>query len=125
MSAVLPVDQAQDLPLGLRRAAADRRELDVRSHAVEVAAELEQREDSPAEIPEELPEAQRVRVDRVPGGALVGLEQLVAPPDTAAGELVVSEAPRADAQPAQILDRIADVRELPVEHGAETPLRID
>ena len=60
-----------------------------------------------------------VLVDRAAAGARVRVEELGDVAE-AADELVGdAEPPRLHAQPAEILDRIAEVRELPVEHGAD------
>ena len=73
---------------------------------------------APLQRAERDPVAQRVFVDRAPARGLVRVEQLGDVAE-AADELVDhAEPPRLHAQPSEILDRIAEVRELPVEHRA-------
>ena len=55
-------------------------------------------------------------IDRAPARRLVGVEQLARTSPTPATGSARAEPPRLDAQPAEILHRIAEVHELPVEH---------
>src|ERR1700719_2180716 len=74
---------------------------------------------SPSQRAERHPEAQGVVVDLPAAGAFVGRDQ-IGDRAEAADELVGhSEPPRLHAQPTEILDGIAQVRELPIEHGAD------
>ena len=65
-------------------------------------------------VPEHLPPAGRVGVDRTPARRLVGREQVV-PLAEAADGAGSAEAPRPDTQPAEVLHRVTEVRQLPVE----------
>src|SRR5690606_27314464 len=73
------------------------------------------------EAPERLPEAERLAVHLRAALALVGLDHLLARADAPRRQRR-AEAPRARAQPAQVLDRVAHVDELPVEDRAQPAL---
>src|SRR5437764_285269 len=53
------------------------------------------------------------------GGPFVGREQVLALAKAADGP-VDAEAPRLDAEPTQVLHRVADVSQLPIEDSAQT-----
>src|SRR5207237_4043989 len=72
----------------------------------------------PLQGAEALPPADDVWVHGAPRGPLVGTEEAVTLAEAADG-MVDAEAPGFDAQPSQVLHRITDVGELPVEHGAQ------
>src|SRR5947208_15325858 len=110
--------QLEQLELHLGDAATEARELDA-PRPVDEAPRLHHADDRPLAVPEHLPPAHRRRVDGRAAGARVGGEELLALAEAADRLRVRAEAPRAHAEPAQILHRIADVGELPVEHGAQ------
>src|SRR5207253_5883722 len=66
----------------------------------------------------------RERAPRAGGTAasFVVAEKLFARTEATRCETVVSETPRSHAEPAEVFDRIADVRQLPVEHGGQAGL---
>ena len=70
-------------------------------------------------VPASSHQAQRRRIDGDAGVALVGLEQLLARAEPRGGTVRPREAPRRHAQPAEILDGVAGVGELPVEHAGQ------
>src|SRR5213078_1015541 len=110
--------QREQLELHLGDAAAEARQLDA-PRAVDEAPRLHHADDRPLPVPEHLPPARRGRVDGRAAGARVGGEELLALAEAADRLRVRAEAPRAHAEPAQVLHRIADVGELPVEDGAQ------
>src|SRR4051794_9769060 len=72
-------------------------------------------DDAPAHRAEDFPPVRARRIDPGAAGALVRRPQLLATAE-AAGRLVDrAEAPALDADPAEVLDRIAEMRALPVE----------
>src|SRR4029453_18415085 len=112
-----PVEQVGQLDLGLARPPAQARQLDV-LHAAEERLSLHDGDDAPLEVAEHLPPACPFGADRVAAGALVGGEETLAVAQ-AARRGCGTEAPRADAEPADVLHRVADVGELPVDYGAQ------
>src|SRR5262249_32897485 len=92
--------------------------LDTAHEAVEMGLGLHDADDRPAQVAEHLPETHALRIDRAAAGVFVGGEKLFARADAADRLVVAAEAPGAYTQPAQILERVADVRELPVEDRA-------
>jgi len=64
------------------------------------------------------PEPQRVLVDRLPAPGPVGTQQIVDVAESADELAGDAETPRLHAQPAEILDGIAEMGELPIEHRA-------
>src|SRR5262245_31113950 len=109
--------ELQQLELGLAGAPTDAGQLDV-LHAPEERLRLHDRHDAPAQVAEHLPPARDRGIDRIPAGALVGREEALALAEPAHGQRR-AEPPRAHAEPADVLHRIADVGQLPVDHGAQ------
>src|SRR3954468_12390113 len=78
---------------------------------------------APPDRPVDLPPAHDLGVDPAATDALVAAEEVLVAPEAAHGP-GAAEAPRADAQVAQVLHRRAAVDELPVQDGAD-PVRTD
>src|SRR5205085_11719140 len=74
----------------------------------------------PLECAERHPPTQRWFVDSPAAHARVRLEQLRDVAETADELVDHAEAPRLQTQPTEILGRVAEVRELPVEHRTHT-----
>ena len=72
-------------------------------------------DDRPLDVAHRLPPPDPLHRGRLAPGRLVGGEQLVQRSHTGDGEIVVAEPPRADAQPADVLGRIARMAQLPVD----------
>src|SRR2546426_12683569 len=87
-----------------------------------MATRLRERADGPLEIPHHLPVGERLRGDVPPGELVVALEVGLQDTDAAERQIVSAEAPGAHTWPCEILGRVADVRELPVEHVLEAAL---
>ena len=100
----------------LRRAIIARSELG--SMPPRKPATIEAQLDAPADHAEQLPEQQPLGLDPHATGRLVGRDQLFAGPEAAHWPLA-AEAPGADADPAQVFHRIAQVGDLPVQHRAQ------
>lgn len=77
---------------------------------------LEPAEHEPTQRAEDLPPVQILRVGTPPGDTLVSVEQVVTCTDPG-HRRVTTETPGAHAQPPQILDRISDMCEFPIENG--------
>src|SRR5207247_2641748 len=103
-----PFGQVEELELRLGRPAPEARELDA-LHPGEERLHLHGADDAPLEVAEDLPPAHGCRIDADPGGALVHRHEGGAVAQPAHGVGVSAEAPGADAEPAQGLERIADV----------------
>ena len=112
-------DQVEQLVLHLRGHPAEHRVLDAAVLPVEVAARLRQAAGRPLHVAEDLPDAQLVERDLTAGQLVVALEVRLDVADAAEPARVRAEPPRTHERPRHVLDRIADVRELPVEHGDE------
>src|SRR5207247_1043854 len=104
--------QVEQLELGLGRPPAEARELDA-LHAREEGLHLHDADDPPLEVAEDLPPPHRGRVDAAAGRALVSRKEAGAVREPADGVVVGAEAPRAHAEPAEVLHRVADVHHLP------------
>src|SRR3954464_6356263 len=74
--------------------------------------------DAPAQRTHHFPEFHAGRVGLAAGGFIAG-EQILARTKTADRLVNLAEPPGVDADPAQILYRVAEMRELPVQHGAD------
>src|SRR2546426_9176288 len=110
--------EREELELHLRHPAAEARELDV-LHAGEEGMRLHDADDAPLEVTEHLPPAHDRRIDPHTGGTPVGSEEPLPVAETTDRVLVGAEAPRAHAEPAEILHRVAHVHQLPVDHRPE------
>src|SRR5436309_6319395 len=107
--------ELEQVPLVLAHAPADGGQLDRAHHAGCVRGGLHDAHDPPLEGPERLPPAERVAIDRSSARCLVRLDQLLVATE-AADRPVHAESPRTRAQPPQVLHRVTQVGELPVEH---------
>ena len=114
------IEELEQVPLDLGRPAPDHGVLE----RAGVAGVLEDGDDAPAQRAEQLPPGQRLGVDRHAGMALVGGGELRAGAEPGRGPVGPVEAPRAHAQPAEVLELVTRVRELPVEHRGQ-PLAVD
>src|SRR5437764_9780011 len=112
-------DQVEQLVFHLRGHPPEHRVLDAAVLAVEVAARLRETTDRPLDVAEDLPHAQLVERQVAAGEVVVALEIRLHVADAAEVPVVRAEAPRAHERPRHVFDRIADVRELPVEHRDE------
>ena len=74
---------------------------------------------APAQRPGELPAAQLLGRDAYARVARVRVQQLLARAEPRRGQVGPREAPGGHAHPAEILDRVAEVRQLPVEHARD------
>src|SRR4051794_26802979 len=108
------LDQVEQLVLHLHGHAPEHRVLDAAVLPVEVAARLREAADRPLDVAEHLPHAQLVERDVATGELVVALEVGLDVADPAEVPVVGAEAPRAHKRPRDVLDRIADVCELPV-----------
>src|SRR5215213_5267580 len=113
------LDQVEQLVFHLRGHPTQHRVLHAAVLAVEVAARLRETADRPLDVAEHLPDAKLVEGDAAAGELVVALEVRLDVADAAEATHVGAEAPGAHERPGHVLDRIADVRELPVEHRDE------
>ena len=112
------VEEPEQVVLGLDDPAADGCQLERRDRAVQVAAGLGEADDGPLERPRDLPPAHGVVVERPTRRRLVRRQPAIAVGEVTGGAVPV-EPPRPDDRPGDVLHRIAEVGELPVEDGAE------
>src|SRR5215218_5131665 len=118
-SRVAAVDELEEIPLHLRDPPSQRRQLHRADRALEVREGLDLADHTPLQRAHRLPEAELDRVDVAPAGGPVRREQIVHGSEAADALIGHTESPRLHAQPAEVLDRVAEVRELPVEHGSD------
>ena len=109
-----PGEQAEHVPLVLAHPPADGGQLHRAGRAAQVAPRLHDAHHAPLEGAERLPPAQGVEVDRPAAGRLVGRRQLL-PGGDPAGRQRRAEPPGPHAEPPEVLHRVAEVGELPVE----------
>src|SRR3954468_11827391 len=69
----------------------------------------------PAQVSLDFPVAHGLEIDRSAAGFLVSGQELLAAADTPQGKVLPAEAPRTDTGPGQVLGRVAEVAEFPVE----------
>src|SRR5215203_1873869 len=112
-------DQVEELVLHLGGHPAEDRVLDASILTVQVPSALSQAPDRPLDVAEDLPHVELFDRDVAPRQLVVALEVRLDLPHAAEPALIGAEAPRADDRPRDVTDGIADVRELPVEHGDE------
>ena len=112
------LEQEQQVPFLLADPAPDRGQLDGPVRAGQVRLGLLHTDDSPAQRAEYLPPAQLVKGDLGPARGAVCSQQLflAAQPGGGRGR---AETPRLDAEPAEVLGRVAGVDEFPVDDGAQ------
>src|SRR5829696_10343146 len=118
------VDQIQKLVLHLGGEPAEHGELDAPLLAVEVAPRLGQAAGRPLDVAEDLPDEQLLAADLEPGQLGIAVEVAIEVADAAQMPVVGAEAPGPDERPGKVLDRVGEVRELPVEHG-DDPVVVD
>src|SRR5215217_2418810 len=111
-SRVAAVDELKEIPLHLRDPPSQRRQLHRADRALEVREGLDLADHTPLQRAHRLPEAELDRVDVAPAGGPVRREQIVDGSEAADALIGHTESPRLHAQPAEVLDRVAEVREL-------------
>src|SRR5262245_14194350 len=107
MSAAL-LHQLEQLPLHLRRAAAQARQLDVR-HPAQERLRLHDADHAPLQVAVDLPPAHGRPVDPRAARLLVGAQEALAVAEPAGRLVVVAEPPGPHAEPAEVLEGIAGV----------------
>src|SRR5712671_5762533 len=80
---------------------------------------LGERAHCPADVPEQLEDAQLLEGDARASQLRVAIEERARLRDAAQPELLLPEPPGAYQGPGQVLARIADMREHPIEHAGE------
>ena len=83
---------------------------------------LREADHAPAHRAEHLPPVRARRIDRTAARAFVGLPELLAAAEAAGRFVDRAEAPALHAEPAEILDRIAEMRSFPVEDRGHAAL---
>src|SRR2546428_2974263 len=112
----------EQLELHLGRKAPDDGELDAALLSGRVAARRDERADRPLRVAGDLPVVELGERDVPPAQRVVALEVRLSLADAAEPHLIDAEAPRPYERPGHVLGRIAEVRELPIEHVTETRL---
>src|SRR5690606_38665997 len=123
-ASVHSLDQVEQVEFGFRHTAPDGRALDQRHLTADELVAEPLADDAPAQGAEDFPEAHPPAVHRLARRRLVGLEQFLAPAEATHGLVDPTKAPGVEAHPAEVLERIAEMCRLPVEHG-EQAIRID
>ena len=106
--------QLEEVPLLLRHPPADGSEFDRANPAGQVEVGLEHAPDAPTQRLLDEPPVQRVAIDGPPARGLVRGDELVDRPEPADLERF-TEAPGLETEPGEILERVADVDEFPVD----------
>src|SRR3984957_3414680 len=70
---------------------------------------------APAQIAEDFPEARRLRIDCGAASIFVSSEEILASAQSSDRFLIIAETPGAHAHPTDVLHRIAEMRQLPIE----------
>src|SRR5438105_10196573 len=76
--------------------------------------------DSPAKITEDFPVIQFAAVDVFAARFLISFQKFLDCPDAAETLCILAKAPRTNARPSQVLRRVADVSEFPIENPAQS-----
>src|SRR5262245_4505599 len=109
--------QPKQINLRLRRAPSDHRLLHRMIRGVAETLHHPTAHDAPAQRTHYLPEHHAIRVD-LAARLFVTRKQILAGAKTADGLVDLAKAPGVDADPAEILHGIAEMRDLPVQHGS-------
>src|SRR5215216_3925 len=119
------LDEVQQLVFHLGRHPAEHRVLDAAIHPREVPPTLRQAARRPLDVAEHLPPGELALGDLAPRQLRVTLEVRADLADAAEPTVVLAEPPGAYDRPADVLARIREVRELPVEEVLEAALGDD
>src|SRR5205823_10255527 len=120
----LPLRRGQELdqiPLLFGYPPSDGSQLDGADSTGEVDGGLAHATNAPLERLLDEPPVEDISIDRAAAGFLIGGDQLVDRADPADLERC-AEAPRLHAEPGQVLDRVAQVHQLPVDGGGQASL---
>ena len=109
---------SRQVVLVLAHTAADGGQLDRAAEPEQMGRRLHDADDAPLQRAERLPPSHDVGIDFRPRRRRVGVEQVLVLTEPT-HRLRRAEPPRPYAQPAEVLQRVADVRDLPVEHGPQ------
>src|SRR4051812_37409926 len=112
-------DQPQEAPLVLAAPPADSGQLHRPHGARQVGERLSDAHHAPLQRAQDLPPADDVGVDGPARRLGIGREQVVVVAEPADGT-VDTESPRLHTQPPEILHWVAEMRQLPIEDGAQT-----
>ena len=112
------VQHGEEIPLALAHAPADGGQLDRSRHAAEVGGRLQRADGRPFDGGVHLPPPHPGHGEGLTTRVGIGLHELG---DRAEATQIATppEAPRGRAQPPDVLRRVADVRQLPVEHATQ------
>src|ERR1700710_373731 len=111
-------EQAQQIDFRFRRAPADHRALHRMIRPLPEPLHHAAAHQAPAQCAHHFPEHHPIGVDLATGFRIAG-EQILARTEAADRLVDFAEPPGVDADPAQVLHRIADMRELPVQYRAD------
>src|ERR1700691_4294430 len=115
---MLLFDQIQQLEFRFWGSPADTSQFDTLYESIDMSAGLTDRDYAPAQIAEDLPKACRFGIDGDPAGPFVCAEEILASPEPADRLLIVAESPGAHAHPSDVLHRIAEMGQFPIEYRA-------
>src|ERR1035437_566625 len=112
---MLLFDQIQQLELRFGSPPSDTGQFDAFSESVDMGAGLADGHYAPTQIAEDLPESSGFGINGDATGFFVGMEKILARAKPSDRLLIITEAPRPHAHPADILHGIAEMRQLPIE----------
>lgn len=115
----LHAEQQEQVVLGLTDASADGGQLHRTARAAQVGGALQRADHPPAQRAQDLPPVRRLTIDGGAAGSLVGIVEDVAFGQPGHRE-AVPEAPGPHAEPSEVLERVSEVGEFPVEHGDQS-----
>src|ERR1700688_2423338 len=115
---MLLFNEIQQLQFSFHSPPADTSQFDALNESVDMRTSLADGDYAPAQIAEDLPEARRFRIDIGAAGFFVSAEEILAGAEAADRLLIVAETPGAHAHPSDVLHRIAEMRQFPIENRA-------
>src|SRR5579885_1786395 len=117
-----PFDEVEKIPQRLFDTPADCGALD--TDLLDAPGSQEQAIDRPFDVAERFPEPHVRGIDRVAACLLICGEEIIARAETA-DRPRAAEAPGPDTEPSQVLHRIANLSQFPIEHAADALLADD
>src|SRR5580692_9995991 len=112
---MLLLNEIQQLQFSFCRPPSDAGQFDTLHESVDMSTRLTDGDYAPAQIAEDLPEARSFRIDCGAAGFFVRAKEILASAESSDRFLIVAETPGPHAHPSDVLHRIAEMRQLPIE----------